>query len=362
MTPPSGFPPNGGTEGFRGFIKEAPIDPYQLGPDQKSNGYSVYAITLVNDFAGFSMGKMWADPESPDVTALDKRFGGGFPIGTVFAKLLFTDAPDEKGIANGDKIDYLQTNPLTWKGYITENWSSPTRVVKDLHLLQMDIAVRDARADQPGLSGWVFGTFVYNGQTGNPNRFMNLVPSGLMWGNDPEVNEPNQVINAPNPFAPNPWDPSAIPVKKTTINPALKQSVIFADQKYLPPQHLGYGNRLNGPADLTTSSCMSCHNAAQFPQIAPLVAIQTGVKPTDPAWMDFFKNIPCGTATDPNGYSTDFSFQVAMALTNFFQAKSEALKGQWSGEYVVPERPIHRAGPDDVEKQRKLDKTKSTDR
>lgn len=342
MTPPSGFPPNGGTEGFRGFIKEAPISRYQLGPDQLSDDYSVYAITLVNDFAGYSMGKMWGDPQMPDVTVLDKRFGDGFPIGTVFAKLLFTDAPET---SKGDKVDYLETNPLTWKGYITKDWNSPTRIVKDLHLLQMDISVRDARADQPGLSGWVFGTFVYNGKVGNPNRFMNLVPSGLMWGNDPQVNAPNQVINAPNLY-----EPFKKPVTKTTVNPDLKQSVIFADQKHLPPQHLGYGNRLNGPADLTTSSCMSCHNAAQFPQIAPLVAIQTGIKPSDPKWMDFFKNIPCGKASDPNGYSTDFSFQVAMALTNFFQAKSEALQGQWSGEYIASELPIHRAGPDDVKK------------
>ena len=107
-TGPEAYPPNGGTEGFHGLIKEAPVTPYQLGPDQKGKdgNYSVYAITLVNDMAGYTMGKMWADPNNPDPRATDARYGGGFPIGTVFAKLLFTDAPQ-----GTDKIAYLE-NPL----------------------------------------------------------------------------------------------------------------------------------------------------------------------------------------------------------------------------------------------------------
>src|SRR5688572_19669766 len=46
---PNAYPPNGGTEGFHGLIKEAPLSPLQLGPGQKGKdgNYSVYAITLV---------------------------------------------------------------------------------------------------------------------------------------------------------------------------------------------------------------------------------------------------------------------------------------------------------------------------
>ena len=53
-TGPNAYPPNGGTEGFRGLIKEAAVTPLQLGPGQKGKDgdYSVYAITLVNDMAG----------------------------------------------------------------------------------------------------------------------------------------------------------------------------------------------------------------------------------------------------------------------------------------------------------------------
>jgi hypothetical protein len=321
------YPPNGGTEGFRGLIKEAPLSPQQLGPDQKGKdgSYSVYAITLINDFAGYSMGQMWADPQNPDVKALDKRFGGGFPIGTVFAKLLFTDAPQ-----GTDKIAYLE-NPLTWKGYITENfWTSTTRKVTDVHLLQMDISVRDERAP----TGWVFGTFVYNGQLNKPNKFMNLVPVGLMWGNDPENR-----VNTTNPFPPT----------QTIVNKDLKETVIF-ESPQLPPQHLGWNGRLNGPADLNTTSCMSCHNAAQYPALTSLVpdgaVPDGGANPpaqggTDP-WMKWFQNIPCGTSMDNRAFSTDFSFQVAIALTNYFNVKGLAVQGAWASEYMLLPEEIAR--------------------
>jgi hypothetical protein len=118
------YPPNGGTEGFHGLIKEAPLGPYQLGPGLKGvdGDYSVYAITLINNKAAYAMGKMWKDPQNPNVKVLDKRYdNGGFPTGTVFVKLLFTDAP--KGT---DFVDYL-VNPLTWKAYITENFCSRSK-------------------------------------------------------------------------------------------------------------------------------------------------------------------------------------------------------------------------------------------
>ena len=335
-TGPNAYPPNGGTEGFHGLIKEAPLSALQLGPNLLGvqGDYSVYAVTLVNDMAGYAMGRMWKDPKNPDPKVLDKRYpDGGFPYGTVFAKLLFTDAP--KGI---DKVDYLE-NPLQWKAYITENfWLSATRVVSTVNLLQMDISVRDPRADRspsnPQGTGWVFGTFCYNGKVNHKNKFMNLVPVGLMWGNDPD-----NKINKTNPFPP----------VKTVVNKDLKETVIFED-KMLPPQHLGWNGRLNGPADLNTVSCMSCHNAAQYPAVTSLIpdgaAPDGGWAPpaqggTD-AWMKWFQNIDCGTSMNPQTYSTDFSFQVAIALQNFFTVKNINQQGGWASEYKVAPRPIAR--------------------
>ena len=340
-----GYPPDGGTEGFRGLIKEAPVTSYQLGPDEKGpvGDYSIYAITLVNDFAGYTMGKMWADPNNPDPRTTDARYGGGFPVGTVFAKLLFTNAP-----YGGDKIDYLQ-NPLQWKAYITKTFFQPQCVVQNpppdcgkkpaprevdpVNLLQMDIAVRDSRADPWG--GWVFGTFVYNGKLNNPNKFLNLVPVGLMWGNDPE-NKTNVTSGA-------------YPVAKTTVNHDLKETVIF-ESPDLPPQHLGWNFRLNGPADLNTTSCMGCHLAAQYPQVTSLVppgAVPDGQKDPpaqggSPEWMKWFQNLRCATPMDERTYSTDFSFQIAIALQNFADNRSAQMQGRWASEFQLAHAPIAR--------------------
>ncbi|MCY1074471.1 hypothetical protein [Archangium lansingense] len=332
---PNAYPPNGGTEGFHGLIKEAPLSPLQLGPGQKGKdgGYSVYAITLVNDMAGYTLGRMWADPNNPDPRATDRRYGGGFPPGTVFAKLLFTDAPQ-----GDDQLPFMQ-NPLQWTAYITENfWKSSKRIVTKVNLLQMDIAVRDTRADGPGGTGWVFGTFAYNGQVNNPNKFLNLVPVGMMWGNDPD-----NKVNTTNPFPPT----------ETKVNPDLKETVIFPS-KELPPQHLGWNGRLNGPADLNTTSCLSCHNAAQYPAVSSLVpdgAVPDGGPKPPPQggtaeWMKWFQNVPAGTSMDQRVYSTDFSFQVAIALTNFFTVKGKELQGNWASDYQLAPVPITRGFPD----------------
>jgi hypothetical protein len=184
------------------------------------------------------------------------------------------------------------------------------------------------------LTGWVFGTFAYNGQLNKPDKFMNLVPVGLTWGNDPE-----NTTNATNPFPP----------AETKPNPKLEQTAILAS-KDLPPQHLGWNGRLNGPADLNTSACMSCHIAAQYPAVTSLVptgAVPDG-GPTPPAqggspeWMKWFQNIRCATSMDPRVYSTDFSFQVAISLQNFSNVRAGIVQGAWATDYTLARKPIAR--------------------
>jgi hypothetical protein len=118
----------------------------------------------------------------------------------------------------------------------------------------------------------------------------------------------------------------------------------------LPPQHLGWNGRLNGPADLNTTSCMSCHITAQYPAVTSLVP--TGAVPdggsTPPSqggteeWMKWFQNVRCATSMDPRTYSTDFSFQVAIALQDFFNVRSAVLQGAWASDYGLGTKPIAR--------------------
>jgi hypothetical protein len=163
---------------------------------------------------------------------------------------------------------------------------------------------------------------------------MNLVPIGLMWGNDP-----NETTNKTNPFPPT----------ETKVNPQLKETVIF-ESADLPPQHLGWNGRLNGPADLNTTSCMSCHIAAQYPAVTSLVpegAVPDGgpnppAQGGSPEWMKWFQNLRCATSMDPRTYSTDFSFQVAISLQNFFDVRSERLQGGYASDYKLASKPIGR--------------------
>lgn len=345
---PPTYPPNGGTEGFRGMIKEAEVNPYQLAGSQSGN-YQVYAITLVNGFAGYTMSQMWKDPNNPDPGATDRRYGGGFPHGTVFAKLLFTDAPAKAGDDKAnpyDHVDYLQ-NGVDWQVYITKNWNAPDFEVKTVHLLQMDMMMRDPRADRsaenPEGTGWVFGTFVYNGAVNNKtSNFLNLVPLGVMWGNSPSRTE-NKV---------NPYPPKAI---ADIVNNDLPEQEVFVRED-TPPQHLGWNSRLNGPADLNTSSCMSCHTVAQYPPVTSLVApsmVPPG-GPLPPAlpntaaglklWMEWFQNLESGTPFDSQAYSTDMSWQVSISLQNFYANKQKQLGGQWASEFKLPPQPVGRGG------------------
>lgn len=356
---PSPYPPAGGTEGFRGLIKEAPLSPLQISAGQKGqeNDYSVYAITLVNDIAAHTLHEMWKDPAAPDPRATDARYGGGFRDGAVFAKLLFTDAPRGK---DAGEIPFLE-NPFSWYGYITPTFNPPTvtkdgetvslplnREVHKVNLLQMDIMVRDSAAP---VTKWVLGTYAYNGQavvenapapaerTDAEKLQYNLIPVGLMWGNDPLI-----TVNRTDPFPP----------MKTMVNTDL-QELIITDGPNLPPQHLGWNGRLNGPADLNTTSCLSCHIMAQYPALTSLIppgSVPDG-GPNPPVidnmkeWMFWFQNTPAATPTNSAAYSTDFSFQVAISLTNFYMAKDAIEAGHRADEYLLAPVPIMRGVFDD---------------
>jgi hypothetical protein len=312
-----------GSEGFHGLIKEAPINPQQL-TAQQTDQFQVYAVAFYNDFASYTLGRIWANPNDPDPTITDKRFGkgNGFPVGTVIFKLLFTDAP-------GDQVDYLQ-NPVEWTAYITPTWNETVaREVTKVRLVQMDMMIRDDRAISTG--GWVLATFAYNGAVKSSTPWMNLVPLGMMWGNDPTYTK--NII-------------TEYPPTKTVINPDLKETRINPS-KDVPPQHLGWGLRLDGPVDLNTSSCMSCHSTAGFPQTASLVPPgcflpqpPTGTK----EWMSYFRNIPCGTPFDPSMMSTDFSLMVSISLGNFAEYKNAMLGGFYDEEFGAPVRRPNRAG------------------
>lgn len=289
-------------EGLHGLTKEAAVKPRQLAATQTSGGQA-YAIAFYNAFAGYLFHQVWEDPDQPKEQAIEAM--GGFPHGTVIFKLLFVDIPPEQ-------VPFL-VNPTTWKAYITSSFGSEDRSIRDVHLIQMDVMMKDDRAP----FGWLYGTFQYNGAMRRDNPWENLVPVGLQWGNDPDVKGDD--FTNPQPTS-------------TRINPAIRESVINADPNELPATHLGWNGRLNGPVDNPRSACMSCHMTAHFPydadQIAPMFVKGKNYQPGSDAWMNWFRNFNCEDSFLEGRMSTDGSLQMSMSLKNFYDWKHNR-GGKW---------------------------------
>jgi hypothetical protein len=292
-----------GREGLRGLTKEAPISSRQLASTQSSSGQT-YAVALYNDRAAYLIGQVWKNSESPDVSAIAKL--NGFAQGSVIFKLLFADIPVTE-------VPALE-NAITWDAYITDGFGSDNRKFCGVHLIQMDFMVKDDRAP----TGWLFGTYQYNGKLNKANPWENLIPVGLQWGNDPDVTS-DEFTNA-QPM-------------ETKINPAIKESVINPDTTELPATHLGWNGRLNGPVDNPRSSCLSCHMVAHHPYdgslISPLFMPDSKISVGPGEWMDWFQNLNCMTPFRTGMTPTDSSLQLAMSIANFNSWKDKR-GGHWT--------------------------------
>lgn len=308
-----------GREGIHGLTKEAPVQPGQLAPGQgqpnATDHYQTYAVGFFNDFGGYTIGQVWKDHFKPDASATTGP-NGGFLEGTVIFKLLFVDVPPAQ-------VPSL-ANPTQWQGYIQATFENPKRSIRPVSLIQMDIAIRDNRAPQ----GWFFGTFQYNGQLNKAYKWENLIPLGIMWGNDPTVTD--DTYTNPKPTV-------------TKINPNIKESAINPDPNELPPTHLGWNGRLNGPVDNPRSSCLSCHMTAEVPTLSPLSPLfQANPPPVgSPAWMRWFQNTPaCGQPFDKEAKSADFSLQLSIGIANF-EAGYVELGGLYASAYAPPPPPAN---------------------
>ena len=286
-----------GREFVRGMTRErttpAPAQPGkgELGPQQTSC-FQNWAVGFLNAPGGYVMGQVWADPNAPDpLKAL-------FPEGTVAAKLLFTSA-------TVDQAPYLN-DTLEWDANIDQLFAGDPkcsftggRKVQKLRLLQMDLAIRDSRANDS--TGWVFATYSYDGSRGGAGWWDRMVPVGVMWGNDPTLDQ--AAFN------------NGARVKESWINP---------DQR--TPQHLGFLGRLNGPVDNPASACLSCHMTAEVPARSAMMPPNNSPNP-----MRWFANLPAGNSFDQRSISTDYNLQISKGIQNFQLWKQTA-----QGGYVAP--------------------------
>lgn len=269
---------NHGREPIHGLTFERMSLPGELSA-QQTGTFQNWAVGFYNPLGGYTLGQVWKNPMHPNATVAQ------FPPNTVSMKLLFTEAtPDQVPFLAGSK---------EWQAYIyadpTHQGPGAPRVVKTLRLLQVDVAIRDPRASRT--AGWVFGTFIFDGRVNNPNPYADLRPVGLMWGNDP------------------------------TLGPVQYQQGARPQQTWLYPntqaimRHYGWLNRLDGPVDNPTSSCLSCHSTAQTGMPAPLVP-PSNTQPGSAVWMQWFRNIAPPQPFSPGATSLDYSLQLAAGVQN----------------------------------------------
>lgn len=307
-----------GREFIHGLTRERSSRKLELGPKQTKCRQN-WAIGFLNDSGGYTLGQIWGPTENglePNLKALP------FPTGTVVAKLLFTQADaNEVELLTGaptvdanihafDPASEDCPNP-------TENGQPTPRSAARLSLLQLDIAVRDPRADE--FTGWVFGTFVYDGTLPGDDPWAKLRPVGLMWGNDFALS-----------------DTDAAKGEKP------KESIVL--NKFGFSRDFGRGGRMNGPVDNKVSACLSCHATAQWPNPAPLnppsgmvwSALPNpqktesdielarascwfrNLKPNEPFGLAPSDQAKCETMPSAGSpVSLDYSLQLAVALRNW---------------------------------------------
>lgn len=125
-----------------------------------------------------------------------------------------------------------------------------------VRLLQIDVAVKDARA---GATGWYFATYAFDRDAPGSSPWLKMAPVGLMWGGDP----------------------NGAPLSESWINPA---GPAYAKA------HLGVDGRLNGPVDNRVSACLSCHSTAQAPSLANILPPTSGS--CLPMRANWFRSLP----------------------------------------------------------------------
>jgi hypothetical protein len=274
---------NGGREFIHGMTKERPSRAGELGPAQ-TGPHDNWAVGFYNARGAYTIGQVWKDPAHPDPRK------AVFPSHTVSCKLLFTTTPITEA-------PFLEGS-FEWDGDI--NRASGTGPRPTLRLLQLDVAVKDPRANST--TGWVFGTFQYEkAASASTNWWEHLVPVGLMWGSDVINLQANQ------------------PTTQEWINTSRGQKL-----------HLGRKDLvLNGPIDNPLGSCSACHGFAQIARVnSPTPSIPSGptaLTASNAALDRYFTNVKAATALSADYVSVDYSLQLQLGISRAINAGQASL-------------------------------------
>ena len=309
-----------GREYHHGLTRERPVPIHELTPKQNV-GLENWAIGFYNAPGGYTIGKVWYTD-----SGIPNRDFADFPEGTVSFKLLFTAGTSkEVPFLRGSKewtANIYDCNPEAGDS-ISRAVCSSKRIDSTVRLLQIDIAIKDKRA---GKTGWVFGTFIYDGGSSGKTIWERMIPVGLMWGDDQKI---DTMIHKPNAF-------NNSYLKETVLNQSLIRSCNDSLEAGAYMRHHGLGGRLNGPVDNPISSCISCHSKAAINDTglaAPMADFSlTRETFTIPAFKRYFSTISSGTAIyqpDTIPYrQLDYSLQLSAGIRNYYQSQKDFRKEQ----------------------------------
>eukprot|EP00118_Oscarella_pearsei_P006518 m.29564 g.29564 ORF g.29564 m.29564 type:complete len:452 (+) comp31187_c0_seq1:197-1552(+) len=297
-----------GREPLHGLTFERPASREYLGEGQKKV-CQTWAVGMYNEPGGYMIGQVWKEKYKPDTKPGNQPVK--FSNATVSFKLLFTQA-DKK------ELPFLEGSP-EWQATIAKMPFDPKQgggpseertEPKNLRLLQVDIAVRDHRADKT--TGWLFGTFMYHNSVENSVPWKRLMPVCLMWGNDPRLNQKL-------------YDKGERP-KQSWVNPdAIKALQIPRSKR----PYLGWLERANGPVDNYISSCISCHATANSPRLNMTYEV------TDKEHRKqlFFRNVGAGEPFGFVGDPLDYSLQLMVGVDN-----NDDWQKRWSSFFYFKRR------------------------
>jgi hypothetical protein len=314
----SDWPGTDGREFVHGLTHEFDSEGNTFGEAQ-AEFVDTWAQGYVNDRYAFGVGQVYCHADdpipgalNPDPTGLNSMVDGSYVIKLLFSTVNEAELPTVKGALEWDADIYAEKNPrIRNAGPI----SRYTRKLGKVRLIQIDVQVRDDRSP----TGWLLGTYGYDGRSPGDTPWKRMVPLGIQWGNSPTVTFA-QSCSGPN--GPCDYDKLA----EQWIN---RQAIKDLATPPLSFNHLGYGGRLAGPVDNPKSSCIGCHQTAGFPSVpilaefAPNGAIlkldaRTHPENAQDVRMMYFGNVPGGIVfSDTQLYSTDYSLQLSMGLQNF---------------------------------------------
>ena len=269
------------------------------------NGFETWSVGYYNPQGGYAIGRAIPKTGVPKVVEFmgaPMPDGLPFPEGTAVVKILTTNAPP-------DCVPYLKGSP-EWS--VNRHVTNPRtkeymcrREVQISRIVQIDVAVTDPRSP----TGWVYGTYAYDGTSGGATFWDRLVPLGVQWGADPWT----------FPAVPK---ADSLPLQQSVANPGV---TIY--------EHMGCQGRLAGPVDNPQSSCMSCHGSAYAAKPGAMSVMGTNVPPSfgfdglctaysldNAAYFQSAKAPQSfGSGKFPNTVSLDTSLQLEVAFQQYGQ-------------------------------------------